>query len=250
MSGTGSSPLNPIVLDEDWDEGGEDVKHGSEGKEGKSLDPPGSPPVFQSEEERQLHLYPVNDLKREGKGVSWADLPPASPPRTVTGEARAEHARRVRGGQPRGSRWAFTMHASAGANVLDKWDSLRIMGQEMDTAEDKTSPIRFICAQVEEGEAGGRDHIQGYVEFRSRKTLSQAKMVLGDNTAHLELAQGTPEQNVIFHILRLFTFNHLHLEYPSSYAQALFVRIQDSFFDKFEQLCDSDDVTTECSDSE
>lgn len=55
--------------------------------------------------------------------------------------------------------------------------------------------FNYICFQLESCPESSRAHIQGYVQLRVKKTLNMAKRLLGENTAHLEIARGTPQQN-------------------------------------------------------
>lgn len=52
----------------------------------------------------------------------------------------------------------------------------------------------YIVFQHEVGAAGATPHIQGYVRFKIRKALSAAKALIAD-TAHMEIARGSEEQN-------------------------------------------------------
>lgn len=163
----------------------------------------------------------------------------------VVGEERAVHDRRVgRSAGPRGSRWAFTLHPSEGKNVMDCWDDLREIGRVMEAYDGSADlhPIRFLCAQIEEGK---RPHIQGYVEFRSRKTLSAAKSIMHSTTIHMELAQGTPEQNVCHVMLRVFAYSCTFCAFPEHMWANRCKYISESFFDMFEHIVHSDDIQTE-----
>lgn len=54
--------------------------------------------------------------------------------------------------------------------------------------------VQYICWGHETGE-NGTFHYQGYVSLKSRKRLRQVKQLLSDR-AHLEIARGSPQQNV------------------------------------------------------
>lgn len=52
----------------------------------------------------------------------------------------------------------------------------------------------YVVWQLEAGDAG-TPHLQGYIQFSERRSLSQVKALAGLERAHLEVARGTPEQN-------------------------------------------------------
>lgn len=56
--------------------------------------------------------------------------------------------------------------------------------------------IRFLVCQLEEGEETHMRHIQGYVQFKDRKTLNTAKNAMRSKKIHMEIARGSPEQNI------------------------------------------------------
>ena len=58
------------------------------------------------------------------------------------------------------------------------------------------APMRYLIFQTEKGDSGTQ-HFQGYVYFKTRKTLVAAKRLISMR-AHLEIARGTPEQNKIY----------------------------------------------------
>lgn len=66
--------------------------------------------------------------------------------------------------------------------------------ETLEALQQEGSSISFIVYQTEAGE-NGTPHIQGYVEFKERCRLSQARNYLGGH-AHVEVRQGTPEQAV------------------------------------------------------
>lgn len=53
----------------------------------------------------------------------------------------------------------------------------------------------YMVYQLERGEQG-TEHFQGYVEFRTRRTLAAAKRLLGQERAHLERRRGTRNQAI------------------------------------------------------
>lgn len=54
--------------------------------------------------------------------------------------------------------------------------------------------ITCIVAGLERGSQNGL-HLQGYLELSDKKRLSQVKTLLGSNSVHLEVSQGTAAQN-------------------------------------------------------
>lgn len=52
---------------------------------------------------------------------------------------------------------------------------------------------RTLCYQLERGE-NGTEHLQGYIEWKSKRTLSGSKRLLGNDGAHLEVRQGSRKQ--------------------------------------------------------
>lgn len=55
--------------------------------------------------------------------------------------------------------------------------------------------IAYLVAQEEQCPTTGRFHIQGYCRFRSARTLRGLKRLAFFEGAHLEIAQGNPDQN-------------------------------------------------------
>lgn len=76
----------------------------------------------------------------------------------------------------RGKRWVFTINNPSEDESI-AWDP---------------EQFEYLGYQRERGEQG-TEHYQGFVVFRQRKRLAQAKQLLGER-AHLELARGTNEQ--------------------------------------------------------
>lgn len=89
------------------------------------------------------------------------------------------------------TKWAWTLFPK------DAWEAavarLTALGGEV--GEDK--PIRYLCWGEEVAPETGTRHLQGYVVFNEKKKqrLSGVKKILGDETAHLEVARGSHEQN-------------------------------------------------------
>lgn len=57
------------------------------------------------------------------------------------------------------------------------------------------STMTYMVYQREKCPSTGREHWQGYVHFKSQKTMAPVKTALNDQTVHLEKANGTPEEN-------------------------------------------------------
>lgn len=81
--------------------------------------------------------------------------------------------------------WCFTLHLDASTV----------------TTETTTCPVAMptdttysIC-QLEKAPTTGAIHLQGYFSFPRSKTLASIKKIPGFETAHLEPAKGSPEQN-------------------------------------------------------
>lgn len=55
--------------------------------------------------------------------------------------------------------------------------------------------MQYLICGIEVGEKGTR-HIQGYVQFKDRQTLGTVKSIWP--RAHLEIARGSPEKNVLY----------------------------------------------------
>lgn len=53
----------------------------------------------------------------------------------------------------------------------------------------------YMVWQLERGEAGGTEHIQGYVRYKNRKRLEPAKAGILSGTAHMAVAKGSEAQN-------------------------------------------------------
>lgn len=84
----------------------------------------------------------------------------------------------------RSRNWCFT---------INNYDQTHI-----DRLKTESTQTRFIIFGLEEGSVEHTPHIQGYVSFFNTKTLAQAKVFLGGDKVHLELAKGTPADNVAY----------------------------------------------------
>lgn len=56
--------------------------------------------------------------------------------------------------------------------------------------------VRYLIFQHERGGTTGRDHLQGYVEFRNTVRIAQAQRILGIEGGHLEPRRGTRAQAI------------------------------------------------------
>lgn len=54
--------------------------------------------------------------------------------------------------------------------------------------------IRYLVYQVELCPETGREHVQGYVEFKSSTRFAKIKEMFGDETMHLEARMGSAKQ--------------------------------------------------------
>lgn len=59
---------------------------------------------------------------------------------------------------------------------------------------DFETEVRYVVAQVEQGNDTGREHVQGYVEFFAPKRYSWWKRAIGDAATHCESRRGSREQ--------------------------------------------------------
>jgi len=89
--------------------------------------------------------------------------------------------------------WTFTCNDQSGdlltaGNLVD-------LAQGLPSLMD-VSGISYVVYQLERG-LSGTNHLQGYCQFSSRKTLRQVKDLLQGPfpSSHLEKAKGSPEQN-------------------------------------------------------
>lgn len=55
--------------------------------------------------------------------------------------------------------------------------------------------VKYAIYQREVAPDTGREHWQGYVILNNPQRMTAVKGVIGDPTAHLEIAKGNPEQN-------------------------------------------------------
>lgn len=78
--------------------------------------------------------------------------------------------------------WVFTLNNF----TEDEYKSL------FEKAKDESNGIVYLVAGKEVGESG-TPHIQGYVAFKSRKTLGRVKTIVGQRS-HVECARGKPSQ--------------------------------------------------------
>lgn len=65
--------------------------------------------------------------------------------------------------------------------------------QSVITQWGEESNIRYLVFQKESGEEG-TPHYQGYVEFKTKRTMAQVKTALGSTRVHLEQRRGTPQE--------------------------------------------------------
>lgn len=84
---------------------------------------------------------------------------------------------------PRGKNWTFTLN-----NYTEEEESKIIKLQD-------DPQIKFIIVGKEVGSQNQTPHLQGYVQFHMRKYFNAVKALIGER-AHIELAKGSPDQNV------------------------------------------------------
>lgn len=78
-------------------------------------------------------------------------------------------------------RWCFTSYN------IELWEEFAGKVERHDVPK----KIRYIVFQQEVCPLSGREHIQGYVEFKRSQRMNSVKKILDDNTLHLEPAMGT-----------------------------------------------------------
>lgn len=79
-------------------------------------------------------------------------------------------------------------------NVCFTSFNMDIEWETLDIAKiDKKQQIKYIVYQGELCK-DGKKHIQGFIQFHTKKRLSAIKKLFNDNTLHLEPMKGTPEQ--------------------------------------------------------
>lgn len=98
---------------------------------------------------------------------------------------------------PSAKNWVFTLNNYTETNV--EFLSTLFDRNGDATADTGTNagdkPIQYLCFGREVG-VGGTPHLQGYVSFRSRRTRRQVATDLGLQRAHIEVARGSPRQNI------------------------------------------------------
>lgn len=99
--------------------------------------------------------------------------------------------------------------------------------------------INYIVFQKEEGD-NGTPHLQGYVQFKGRKRLLQAKGILGTVRIHAEIAKGSYESNKSYctKFPRLTDF----VEYGDPVKQGMRCDIMAFVEDMKENMMSSDEV--------
>lgn len=83
-----------------------------------------------------------------------------------------------------GKCWTFTIFDYDDAHV----ERLKSPGDVVD----------LLCFQEEKSPSTGALHLQGYVRFTSKRRLPFVKAYLGSPSAHLEIAKGSPAQNLAY----------------------------------------------------
>lgn len=81
--------------------------------------------------------------------------------------------------------WCWTLNNPTAEEMLDA-DQLAADGD-----------VQYLCYGIEVG-AEGTTHLQGYLEYHLKKTLSHCKKLDGLNRAHFERRMGTQEQAITY----------------------------------------------------
>lgn len=88
----------------------------------------------------------------------------------------------------RAKHWCFTLNNYTNddkQHLAQLWDGV--------ASTEPTETIRYLIYGEEVGDSG-TPHLQGYVSFVAKRTLAQTRQTIS-NTAHFEIAKGTPAQN-------------------------------------------------------
>jgi len=59
----------------------------------------------------------------------------------------------------------------------------------------KPEDMKYLLYGRETCPETGREHLQGYVQFKKKQSIAGAKKIFGDNTIHFEFAKGDYEEN-------------------------------------------------------
>lgn len=78
-----------------------------------------------------------------------------------------------------------------------RWTITKKAETEDDRLKYDAECMRFIIYQLEKAPTTGYMHLQGYVEFKQPMRQNAVKRLFGD-TAHLEVAKGSAEQNIAY----------------------------------------------------
>jgi len=82
---------------------------------------------------------------------------------------------------PQGKYWCWTLNNPTEEDI-ENLQVLQILHPK----------VEFLCFQLEEGESK-TPHLQGYIEFNTRVTLKQAKLIVSER-CHIERRKGTADQ--------------------------------------------------------
>lgn len=88
------------------------------------------------------------------------------------------------------------------------------------------TPFKYCCFGFEIGKKG-TEHIQGYMQFDQPKTLKTVSGYL--KTAHLEVAKGTPEQNISY-CSKAGDFYEIGIK-PTKGGRVTFEQVEEAFKD-------------------
>lgn len=82
--------------------------------------------------------------------------------------------------------WCFTIFPQEEL-WTETTDIMKSLGQDK---------AQYLIYGIEKCPTSGRRHLQGYIYFKNSKSMSAVKKLLKDNTAHLEKARGSPQENI------------------------------------------------------
>lgn len=100
---------------------------------------------------------------------------------------------------PGGSRvWTFTLNnPQSNSGEIGSLEGPIIQNYLLNVFDDSSSCFKFLICQLEVG-VEGTPHLQGYCVFNDKPSIGVVKRRLHMNSAHLEYARGSPEENVTY----------------------------------------------------
>lgn len=128
--------------------------------------------------------------------------------------------------------WVFTIHAENVLNAPQEWlDSIK-----------GNAKVTYIIFQLEVGEKNHRLHAQGYIRFKYAIRMPAVKEILRENTAHVNIAEGSWQSNVEYcskeegHVSGPYEYGERPKQGKRSDLLELFEKAKSGASDK--ELCD------------